>query len=609
MSAAVTASSRDFCDPLISERAIDDARPLKVIYIGAGVSGIIGAIEFQKYVPNLDLVIYEKNPEIGGTWYENRYPGCACDIPSHSYQLSYESSPEHWSSFYAEAPEILRYWQRVADKYDVRKYIRLSHQCLEARWLETASQWQVKILNLETGLIFTDTADVFMTGIGVLNEWKWPDIKGLHDYKGELLHSANWDENFVADGKSVAVIGGGSSGIQIVPALLPKVKSMDHYVRGRTWISTPIGDEFVKQRTTEGGNFDYTPEEKAAWTKEPTAYINYRKMLELGIQSNYRAVIRGGKQNESDRLTYEKDMRHRLKGKPEVIEHLLPDFPPLCKRLTPGPGYLEALAAPKVDVVPTRISHIDATGIVTVDGTHRPVDAIVCATGFDTRPGGKGKFPIYGRNGVNLVDRYLKNAETYLGLCTDGFPNFFQSLGPNAFQGAGSLLVQMEATHKYVGQILQKLSTGNIRTIEPKRKQVENFSRFCDKYFQRTVFTTQCSSWYRSAVDANGQPKVTALWPGSSIHAVRALEKVRWEDFEMETADGNDFGWFGNGWTMADVDVDAEGLTWYVNQTNFLAPDIKSHEVNGFKENGAIDIGAEVINGIGTSILSNGLRN
>lgn len=187
-----------YAHPLISERAIDQARPLKVIYIGAGISGIDAAIQFPKYVPgqNLELVIYEKNADVGGTWFENRYPGCACDIPAHSYQFSFESNTQ-WSSFYAGQKEIWNYWKAVAEKYGVRKYMRFKMKCVEARWNEERAKWTVKLLNLETGKEETDESDVFMIGTGVLNEWKWPALKGLRDvYKGKIMHSADWDESF-----------------------------------------------------------------------------------------------------------------------------------------------------------------------------------------------------------------------------------------------------------------------------------------------------------------------------------------------------------------------------------------------------------------------------
>ncbi|KAL2794663.1 hypothetical protein BJX66DRAFT_351131 [Aspergillus keveii] len=539
-----------YSTPHISERAVHQARPLKVIYIGAGISGILAAIKFRQAVPDLDLTIYEKNPELGGTWFENRYPGCACDVPSHNYQLSFESWTG-WSEFFSGAPEILAYWKRVATKYDIAD--------------ERAPG---------NPRVFEDCADVLMTGTGLLNEWKWPDIPGLGSFAGEVLHSACWDEGFDAEGKRVAVIGAGSSGIQIVPALLDKVRGMDHYIRGKTWISNQHGGDRLSLRTEgRGGNFAYTEEEKRAFREDPAAYLQYRKSLELEMQTLYANSQRGSALQASARAQYRADMERRLHARPELLEHLLPDFPPLCKRLTPGPGYLEALTCPKVNVVTERITRIDETGIVTSDGTHRAVDAIVCATGFTIG----GGFPIIGRNGVNLRDKYAQRPESYLGLATPGFPNFFQSLGPNSFQGAGNLLIMLEQIHSYLAEVVSRMAYENVGIVEPKQAPVERFTRYCEEYFQRTIYSAECASWYKTyppgtPVADRRVGKVTTLWLGSSLHCLKALKRVRWEDYEVQPYDGNEFGWFGNGWTVAEreEEIDAENLTPYLDQTEFL---------------------------------------
>lgn len=346
---------------------------------------------------------------------------------------------------------------------------------------------------------------------------------------------------------------------------------MDHYVRGKTWISSQFNEAALKQGAHDDGatNFEYSQADFDLWRNDPTAYVQYRKSLEKDLQGNYAVTQFGSQQSITSQAKYAANMRERLKAKPEVADLLIPDFPPLCKRITPGPGYLEALVEPHVSVVSQAITHIDADGIITSDGVKREVDAIICATGFDTSPG-QG-FPIYGRDSINLREKYRIRPKTYLGVCTDNFPNFFQSLGPNTWQGGGSLLIMMEYVHDYMGQILKKLAYGNIKTIEPKRKQVQNFTNYCDEYFKSTVYSANCVSWYKTNTAA-GQPRVTALWPGSSIHALHTFETPRWEDFEMEPFDGNEFGWFGNGWTIGEKDTgdNREALTWYLNKTSFL---------------------------------------
>ncbi|KAI1090357.1 hypothetical protein F5B19DRAFT_484626 [Rostrohypoxylon terebratum] len=547
---------------IVSTRLIDAPRPLKVIYIGAGISRIIAAIQFQKPVPSVELVIYEKNHDVGGTWLENRYPGCACDVPSHAYQLSFESWTE-WSQFYAGSPEIWQYWNLVANKHNVRRHMRFNHKCIEATWNESKSKWSIKLQKLDEGLstIVEDEADVFITGTGFLNEWTWPKIEGLPSFKGDLLHTAGWDESCDLSDKRVAVIGSGSSGIQVVPALVNKVKAIDHYVRGRIWIIPQFSDESLRKRTADAGYFnsDYSQEEKDYWKANPAAYLEYRKILDYGFQSLFPLTLPNTPEHKNARIKYEKNMRARLQAKPELIDLLIPDYPPLCKRLTPGPGYLEALVEPHVTVISQSIASVDAEAIITTDGVRHPVDAIVCATGFDTSPG-RG-FPIYGRGGVNLREKFKDRPETYLGICTDEFPNFFQSLGPNTWQGSGNLIVMIEYAHIYIAKILKRLVEDNIRTVEPKRKNVERFTNFCDEYFKDTVYTADCLSWYKSAP------------AGSNLHALRALKNVRWEDFEIETDDGNDFGWFGNGRAMADEVPKYktfENCTWYLSETGFV---------------------------------------
>jgi len=257
-----------------------------------------------------------------------------------------------------------------------------------------------------------------------------------------------------------------------------------------------------------------------------------------------------------------KNMETRLAKKPELVQQLLPTFAPACRRLTPGPGYLEALTEPKVALLTQRITNVDSTGIFTEDGEHHPVDAIVCATGFDTSF--SPRFPIIGRNGLSLAEKWKEIPDTYLAVTTDGFPNYFISLGPNAALGTGNLLLLIEKEIDYFTTCVEKMQRENIRSMTPKREAVESFTKYCDLYFQRTVFSTKCRSWYKGGKEDG---RVSALWPGkcflvkllsvpitkwligSSLHAMNVFSKPRWEDFEYEFVNDNPWGWFGDGWT------------------------------------------------------------
>lgn len=241
---------------------------------------------------------------------------------------------------------------------------------------------------------------------------------------------------------------------------------------------------------------------------------------------------------------FAENMKARLANKPELFDELLPSFPPACRRLTPGPGYLEALTDPKVDMIKSEIVKVDETGVVTADGQHRPVDMLVCATGFDTSH--TPRFPIIGSGGVPLSEKWKDTPENYLSVTTDGFPNFFICLGPNSGLGEGNLLLLIEKSIDYFTECVQKMQRDNIRSMTVRRDAVRRFTKYCDQYFSLTVFSSKCRSWYKGGTE---EGRIVALWPGSSLHAMKAFANPRWEDFEYEYVDDNPTGWLGDGWT------------------------------------------------------------
>lgn len=241
---------------------------------------------------------------------------------------------------------------------------------------------------------------------------------------------------------------------------------------------------------------------------------------------------------------FAENMKARLANKPELFDELVPSFPPACRRLTPGPGYLEALTDPKVNLIKSDIVKVDETGIVTADGQHRPVDMLVCATGFDTSS--TPRFPIIGSGGMPLSEKWKDTPENYMSVTTDGFPNFFICLGPNSGLGEGNLLLLIEKSIDYFTECIQKMQRDNIRAMTVRRDAVRRFTKYCDQYFSLTVFSSKCRSWYKGGTEDG---RIVALWPGSSLHARKAFANPRWEDFEYEYVDDNPAGWLGDGWT------------------------------------------------------------
>lgn len=240
----------------LKDAHIENPRPLKVRVIGAGYSGIYLGIRIPQRLRNVDLQIYEKNEGVGGTWWENRYPGCACDIPSHSYQYSFDPNP-NWSSFYAPSKEICAYLTGIAGKYGVMKYVKLSHKLTRGEWDEKAKKWKITVENTKTGEVFGDDADILISARGSLNEPAWPKIPGFESFKGEVMHSAAWNQEYDFKNKRIGIIGGGSSSIQIVPSLQKtEGAQLTCFVRSRTWISNPFGDGAMVKLGLDPTDFD-----------------------------------------------------------------------------------------------------------------------------------------------------------------------------------------------------------------------------------------------------------------------------------------------------------------------------------------------------------------
>ncbi|KIM76405.1 hypothetical protein PILCRDRAFT_648853 [Piloderma croceum F 1598] len=565
----------------LGDFAIDEYRPIKVVAIGAGFSGIIAGIRFPQRIQNIDFTNYEKNAGVGGTWYLNKYPGVACDIPSHCYQLTFEENTD-WSAFYSPGSEILAYLERVVDKYKLMRYIKLQHELIHARYDEPSAKWHLRLrrpaINSDStaGIHFEefeDTADILFTGLGSLSQWTWPDIAGLNEFKGTVLHTAQWDESVQDWGtKKVGVIGVGSSAIQIVPALQPKVAHLFNYVRGKTWIASPFAIAKLAALThdSKSDNYSFTDADKKAF-KDREYYKAFRHDLEAHIHTAYPVVLRGSALQQWAQKAFKQSMINKLEKKPWISDHLVPDFSVGCRRATPGPGYLDSLTRDNVDFISTPIKRITATGIETIDGHHQELDAIVCATGFDTTF--QLPFPFIGRAGVSLQDAYKPHPITYLSVCVPGFPNWFQALGPNSAVSSGSLMVILERQIEYAIKATLKLQRERLKSIEVKKEAAQDYDEYIEHYFPTTVYSEKCRSWYKMGKE---EGRVTGLWPGSCLHALRVLEHPRWEDFDYEPLNEikNRFHWLGDGQTYNDKTKTGD-RAWYLRDSEVDIPPSK----------------------------------
>ncbi|KAJ5805148.1 hypothetical protein N7474_011035 [Penicillium riverlandense] len=549
----------------IVEQPIGTRRPIRVACMGAGYSGLMMAIVFSEKMKdkNAELVIYERNEDLGGT--TKRYPGCKCDIPAHNYAYSFAPNPD-WPNYYATSQQIHEYMHGVADKYDCNKYIKYQHTIKSAIWNEDTAKWEIQVKRAD-GSVLDDEVDVFINAGGVLKL---------------LVHSARWDDEYDFTGKKVASIGIGSSGIQIVPQLAKVVDTMDVYVRTQTWISPAPGiNEPTANDPDMDSEYNFT-EGSLDMFKDPQVLRDYRAaIMDRRIENFKRAIADTDVQKRAQEI-FRKSMLERLGDTPKgrkMAEYLLPSFPVGCRRQTPGPGFLEALTQDNIDLRWDDIARVTEKGIMTRSGEEKEYDVIVCATGFDTsfRP----SFPMIGRNGVNLAKKWeTEKPEAYFGMLVPDMPNYFCFIGPNSPISNGSLVLGIQATAVYVYKWLEKLQTEMVSSFVVRQDANDEYNQHMQQFLERTVWTRGCRSWYkRGTVDG----PVVAIYGGTSFHFMEALKNPRWEDCHIERlpeARSNRFAYLGNGFSLRETKSGSVGATQTLDFDEywnlFVLPEIHS---------------------------------
>lgn len=430
----------------------------------------------------------------------------------------------------------------------MQKYITFRSVVTRAEWSEVKGKWVVNAT--VDGRDQIDEADFLITATGHFSSPLLPNYPGIEDYNGHLRHSSNWDPNFDPAGKRVALIGNGASGIQILPPLQKVVKHLEHYARSPTWIAGSFGGE-----DSEG----LLSKERPPESRDAAKYHEYRKDLESKFFRRFGSIFKDGEKNAALRTTFTKLMADRLNGDNELLSAIVPEFSPSCRRLTPGPGYLEALTQENVSYIPTRIEKFTETGIQTTDGIHREVDAIICSTGADISF--SSAFPIIAY-GIDLQHAWRPEGnpgfpDSYLAIAAPNYPNLLFLLGPNATGQAGTLPNAVENQITYVAKILRKVQSQGIRSIAPTQAATNDFRAYCESFFPRTVLSEDCSSWFNGGI-AGG--RIHGVWPGSGTHANMARREVRWEDFDYtyRNGSGNRFAYLGNGYSKRDVEVERD---------------------------------------------------
>ena len=390
-------------------------RKLRVVTIGAGYSGMMFAHKLQytyekEFSALVEHTIFETRSDAGGTWIANSYPGVQCDVPSHIYVFPFAPNPE-WSHFYSTGSEIKDYFQKTVRDWDLLRDVQFDTKVEGAYWDENRSQWRLEVRHEETGHR-TEWADVLISARGILSHWRWPDIKGLHDFKGHKVHSAGWNHDFDYSNKRVGLLGNGSSAIQILPEIskLPGT-NVQCFQRGPTWVVSRHTPAKLVGSDDPSYNPVYREVDKAKF-RDPEEIKKYRKLIIGNVNRGFRIFVKGSKQQNDIKQFAHDQMAAKLNNDPELCSKLIPEFEMGCRRVTPGAGYLESFTKNNVKLTMSHIDYVDEKGIHTKDGQYYELDVIICATGFDVthRP----PIPIVGRNEVDLGEKWKDEPESYM---------------------------------------------------------------------------------------------------------------------------------------------------------------------------------------------------
>ena len=477
-----------------------------VLIIGAGFSGLCMGIKLREAGMNSFLII-EKSTDIGGTWWDNRYPGCACDIPSHLYSFSFEPSSD-WTRMYPGQREIQNYLKRCIERHALAPHIRLNTRFNEAVWDESAGVWRA---TTHDGTRIQ--ARVLVSGMGALHVPRYPELKGLECFSGPSFHSSAWDHSVNPEGKNVAVVGTGASAIQFVPQIAPRVGKLHLFQRTPAWIVPRL-------------DFAFSDKWKRRFRRIPLTRWALRQYIFW--RQEFRVL--GFLGNESVRKKAEDiALRHisrRIKD-PKMRAALTPNYQLGCKRVLVSDDFYPALNRPNVELVTDAITEVREDSIVTQDGTERPVDILIYGTGFRASEPLIG-CRVVGRGGVEIHDAWGKRMNAYLGVTVTGFPNFFMLLGPNTGLGHNSVVLMIEAQVRYAMKCLKLMNRRKQRVIEVRPEVQQRFVEDIYRRMGRTVWQSGgCHSWYQD--QSTGE--ITTLWPGSVVSYLRRTRSVSASDY------------------------------------------------------------------------------
>jgi cation diffusion facilitator CzcD-associated flavoprotein CzcO len=457
-----------------------------IAILGAGFGGLGMAIRLKQEGVG-DFVVFERDTEVGGTWWANSYPGCQCDIPSHLYSFSFAPNPD-WTRTYPLQEELGRYARACAERFGVLDHIRLGCEVTGADWDEEAGVWRIATSQGSC------TAEVLIAAPGFLSEPSLPHLPGLESFAGESFHTACWNHDRDLTGRRVAVVGTGASAIQTVPQVQPIVERLTVFQRTPPWVM-PHRDRPIR---------DF---ERRLYRRLPAL----QRAVRAAVYFSREMVVPGFINRPRLMKALQRIAQHHMESQvpdPDLRERLTPGYLLGCKRILPSNDWYPALQQPNVELVTEGIREVVPDGIVTADGVMHELDTIVFATGFKVTDISLA-YRIRDANGISMADAWQGSPQAYLGTSVAGYPNLFFITGPNTGLGHNSLLFMIEAQLAYIMDALRTMRARDATRIEVRRDVQEAYNAELQKRLVGSVWNTGgCASWY---LDVNGRN--TTIWP------------------------------------------------------------------------------------------------
>jgi 4-hydroxyacetophenone monooxygenase len=469
----------------------------RVVIVGAGLSGICMGIKLHE--AGIPFLIYEKNPEAGGTWYENTYPGCGVDIPNHFYSFSF-ALKQDWSRHFARHDELWAYLNDCVNRYGIRSKIRFRHRVLGASFDEGQSRWTIRV-QAPGGTEEAVEANVFISGVGQLNRPAIPTLPGRESFRGPAFHTAQWDHTVSLTGKRVALIGTGASSMQVAPAVAPEVARLMIFQRTPAWANP-------------NPNYHLAVADGTSWALQNIPYVGrwHRTLLSWASGDGFHAMLQvdpewkhlGLSLNEENHRFRERLIAHiqgELAERPELVDKAVPNYPPYGKRMLRDNNWYKTLCRKNVELVDAGVRAVTPGGVVDGAGREHPADVIVWATGFETTAM-LAPMDIQGRGGRSIRDVWgAEDPRAYLGISVVGFPNFFVLFGPNtALSHGGSLFFHAECQVRYIMQCLREMLERNQASMEVRAAPHDAYNRSVDDAHSRMVWANAATnSWYKNS--------------------------------------------------------------------------------------------------------------